>query len=275
MNSIIRFFLTIKESLYSPSFYASLQSRSLGSVIGYFILLSLVSAAVVLIFSGGTITQGVTELRSVFIEEGVASYPADLEITVKENIISSNKNGAYSVSWPTQAVEHPEHHHAHLVVVDTTSTFSLKKWEEADTVVLVNSDLVAYEDSKGFKLATASHLPPGTLTKAVVETYYQKFLPLIQWLPTLALIGIGLLMCISFFLFNGIFALLLAVPVLILAHNLKKSFTYADAYKTTLHAMTLGFFLLIAENIGIPHIPFVFSIITLAVVYANLTGKSR
>ena len=267
----MHFFETVKESLYSPSLYSSLPKRSLGASVKYFFLLSLLCAAILLLIDGNKIVKGVVIFRDVVITKLVSAYPEDLEITVKNGTITSNKQAEFQMPFPAgeNVTEKPER--TNVVVIDTNEKFTLEKWEKADTYVWVGNDLVAWVDNKGFKMAPASQLPEGALNRALIDTYYKMLLPFLAWLPAAALVGVGVVFFFNFIL-HFFWAFVLAVLVLIIAHNLKKKFSYGDAYKTTLHAMTIGFLLSILEQFGVPHVPFVFSVLTLVVAYASLSG---
>ncbi|MSU56430.1 MAG: DUF1189 domain-containing protein [Candidatus Taylorbacteria bacterium] len=267
----MHFFETVKESLYSPSLYASLPKRPLGASVKYFFLLSLLCTAVLLLVDGNKVMTDVAAFRDSFITKLVSAYPEDLEITVKNGAITSNKQGEFKIPFPVaeNTVEKPER--AYLVVINTDEKFTLEKWEKANTQIWVGNDLVAWVDSKGFKMGPASELPEGTLNQALIDKYYKMLLPFLAWLPAAALVGVGVVFFFNFIL-HFFWAFVLAVLVLIIAHNLKKKFSYGDAYKATLHAMTIGFLLSILEQFGVPHAPFVFSVLALVVAYASLSG---
>ena len=271
MNTLTRFFNTIKDSFYSPTFYAGMHGRSVGGAVGYFVLLSLICTLLAVAFEAGRVTDGVKTFRDEYVTGLIASYPQDLEITLKNGVISSNKQGEYAVPLAEALRGQDAERRANLVVVNTSEKFSVEKWQQADTRVWVGSDAIAFEDNKGLKVEPASKFPEGTLTRGKIDALYARIAPFIDNLPLIALLGVGVFF-FTVFVLNLLWALLLAVVVLIIAHNLRKPFTYADAYKTTVYAMTLGLLYLLLERFGLTHIPLVFSLIPWVVAFATLKG---
>src|SRR3989338_4396174 len=249
MNTLTRFFNTIKDSFYSPTFYAGMHGRSVGGAVGYFVLLSLICTLLAVAFEAGRVTDGVKTFRDEYVTGLIASYPQDLEITLKNGVISSNKQGEYAVPLAEALRGQDAERRANLVVVNTSEKFSVEKWQQADTRVWVGSDAIAFEDNKGLKVEPASKFPEGTLTRGKIDALYARIAPFIDNLPLIALLGVGVFF-FTVFVLNLLWALLLAVVVLIIAHNLRKPFTYADAYKTTVYAMTLGLLYLLLERFG-------------------------
>lgn len=276
MNFITRFFRTIKNSLYSPSFYKEVPTRPLSSAIGYFTVLSILCLAVIMCFEGPLTVKKVHEARELVVTHLVEGFPADLEVAVVKGKITSNVQGEMLFELPEgeysfgqkKEVGVPEH----FLTINTGIPVSLEAWQQADTSVLIASDGIAFDDRGSMKVLPASELPDMTINKAQVNKYYIQFQPFIEWIPAIAVLIVMLAYFMSLAA-NFLFAFLIAVLVLIVAHNTRRPLHYAGAYKITLHAMTLSLFWMIAEGLGAPAVPFLFTILTSIVALANLLGS--
>src|SRR5258706_10407827 len=93
----MKFFTKIKDSLYSPKFYAGIPKQSFKSVFGYFflliLLLTVVHTIVIFVRWGGVdVPQKATEK---FVTSAVNYFPDNLIITLKNGSVSTNVTEPY------------------------------------------------------------------------------------------------------------------------------------------------------------------------------------
>lgn len=266
----MNFFKNILNSLYSPSFYASIPQKTFGQAISYFLLLILLltvlkSASPIYNY----LSSGQKQVSN-FLNQAINFYPEELKIKIKNGKVSTNVQEPYFI--PLTLNLDRKTSSVNLAVIDTKTPFSTAQFNKYQTIAIawITSDSVVTRDDKGqiriYDLAQVSDL---TINKQLVDTLLTKITPWFKLITPLVVTGI----LFGFFLLNAlrlIYLLILAILVLLLTKIIKKPLSWRNSYKVGLYAMTLGFFVEIALGwFRLSGFPFMFTLITLLVVLVN------
>lgn len=264
----MNFLNDIKNSLYNPVFYASLQGRKLSSSFKYFFSLVAILAFIIAFVFG-------TEIAPFFSGENlrkfVSYYPQELTIAVKGGMISTNVTEPYIIK--NTAGTSGKNPKVNVVVIDTKNEFSRELFREYDTSVWVGRDfIVASKNQNQSELNDVSRMPDFTLNQekllgwvGIIDSYH--------WVLSVGLFVVLFLFFYGFFVLKLLWLAIMAGIILLLAKVKRVPLSYNNSYRTALHAATVPLVLLsffILSDIAAPFI-FFFSLILLAIAYANLS----
>lgn len=270
----MRFFQTIKNSIYSPEFYSQISQKSFGKSVGYFLLLVLILTAIKsLTLIGPLIFELPNQLQTI-IKETVNCYPEDLEIKISSGQVTTNVKEPYFID----SCEMAQDTNQPLLVIDTNTPFSKTQLDQYKTVAWLTKDSIVHKKSD---LETRSYslteIKDFKLNKAFVDSLSSMISPWLKFagpaVMFLAFIGIYLS-----YDFKLIYLLALTTVIWLLAKIFKKTLPYGQSYKLGLYAMTLGLIVellvsLTSNLTGFSGFPFMFTIITLGVVFINYFKK--
>lgn len=238
----MKIFTNIKNSIYNKEYYrSSVMTETFGQSIKYLVKLCLVIAIVgaliftiVVPFFGGKIKSE--------INSAVDSYPADLTITINNGEASINQPVPYIYKMPTEAnTADNKSNYENLVVIDTNQSFSMDKYKEYKTyVLLTKSEIVYPENNKdGLKIMALSTFGNVVINQDWLRTKVEvimKYLPVL--LPVLFIfIFIGLFLIN--FIGELIILLLYALITWLILHLKGIKTSYQRAYQVSIHAVTL------------------------------------
>lgn len=266
----MKFFQTIKNSIYSPQFYSQISQKSFGKSVGYFLLLVLILTAIKsLTLIGPLIFELPNQLQTV-IKETVNCYPEDLEIKISSGQVTTNVQEPYFID----SCEIESEANQPLLVIDTNTPFSKTQLDQYKTVAWLTKDSIVYKKSN---LETRSYslteIKDFKLNKTSVDSLSSMISPWLKFagpaLMFLAFIGIYLS-----YDFKLIYLLALAAVIWLLAKIFKKTLPYGQSYKLGLHAITLPFLVELVINFtskwtNFSGFPFMFTLIALGVIFFN------
>lgn len=267
----MNFLLTIRNSIYSPSFYATIPQKSFGSALGYFLLLSLFLTIIQSISPvWGFLTVGQKEVET-FVNQIEEAYPSELEVKIQNGKVSTNVQEPYFISLPQDKNRTTEDTTANLVVIDTKTPFSITQFNQYKAIAWVTKDSVFLKSDNNGQIRTIdlSKVSDMSIDKAFVVSLFEKFSPWLKLITPLAILGILLGV---YLLHTGrlVYLLFLAIVIWVLAKLLKRPLTYSGSYKVGLYAITLGFLIeLLSDFVHFSGFPFMFTLITLIVVSVN------
>jgi len=268
----MNFFKTIKNSIYSPSFYQQIPTRSFKSSLGYFLLLTLILTIVsTLTFLGTLLTDVPADIQEL-LQSTTNCYPDELEIKINKGQVTTNVAEPYFI--PLCLAYQTDKDYNNLVVIDTQTPFSSTQLNQYKTMTWLTKDALIYKKS-GLKVEAVdlSQVADFTLDKSTVNYWIGFISPWVKFIgPALTvLIIFGLYIFYSLKLINLLF---IALLIWLLAKILKKTLGYGQAYKLGLYGVTLG--LLVEILVGFTKqwtnfggFPFMFTLIILGVVFIN------
>jgi hypothetical protein len=245
-------FKKIWKSIYGPEFYADLANKGTGFSVGYYVkFILLVSIITMIVVSAVFIPLSRVFLSDNSINTFVAMYPADLNLNVKDGILSTNVVEPYKIALPSiKALDKNLSKIENFAVVDTkVSTISLESFKQYNTMVLLTKDSVVVMKDGGLQIIPFTPVKEElNINRQTITKFSYSVAPVFRklvWLtPIFVYVGsfiANLFMLVTFFIFA-----LLTWLILVL---LKKSGGYMHSYRVTIHAMTLG--MIISAFIGL------------------------
>jgi len=270
----VNFLRKIKNSIYSPGFYASIPQEKLGSAIGYFFLLILFVTIIQSISPVWSfLTVGQTEVKK-FVNEVKNIYPSELVIKIQKGKVSTNVQEPYFIPLPGNKNKSAADNF-NLVVIDTKTPFSVNQFNQYRTFAWVTEDSIFTKSDNQIKATDLSKASNITIDKTLVTSLINRFSPWVNLITPLAIIGI-LLGIYLFHVFRLVYLFFLAVLIWILTKLLKKPLSYGNSYKTGLYAITLGLFAEVFLGFfKFTGFTFMFTLISLAVVLVNKFSKTE
>jgi len=266
------FLKTIRNSIYSPSFYVSIPQKKLSSAMGYFFLLILlvtVVESISPIWSFSTVGQ--TEIKK-FVDKVKNFYPSELVVKIQKGKVSTNVPEPYYIPLPEYTGKTAQDA-SNLVVIDTKTPFSIDQFNQYKTIAWVTKDSVITKNEGKIQINDLSKVSNMTIDKTFVATIINKVSPWVNIIAPLAIAGI-LLGLYLLHIFRLVYLFFLALAIWLLTKLIKKPLSYGNSYKTGLYAMTLGFIVEIilgfTKQIGFV---FMFTIIALIIVLVNILSK--
>lgn len=266
----MRFFQTIKNSIYSPEFYSQISQKSFGKSVGYFLLLVLMLTAIKSLTLIGPLIFELPGQLQTMIKEGVNCYPEDLEIKISSGQVTTNVKNPYFID----SCEMAQDNNQPLLVIDTSTSFSKTQLDQYEATVWLTKDSIVYKKSD---LETRSYslteIKDFKLNKDSLNSLSDMISPWLKFLgPALMFLAfIGIYLSYDFKL---IYLLALAAVIWLLAKLFKKTLPYGQSYKLGLYAITLGLIVellvsLTSRLTGFSGFPFMFTVITLGIVFIN------
>lgn len=273
----------VKDQVYRPAFFVE-QSFTLKQGLKFYAgLIGVLVIAQIVIALPGTV-RFVHEILSERWDHEVANvtvlFPEELELTVKQGVVSTNVSEPYTIpipiEWRTTEADMPEN----LLVIDTTRTISTSDFTRHDTWFILG------EQSAGFYNAEKSEYRIYDLTRllgretfTVDESTYSNFVAQAShYLKLTILIGLCLMPIILYgWYFVGylVYLILGAVVVLLVARYREYTLSYGRAYLTGLFLLPLplGYHLLLSL-FGVMGMPFAFTLVLTIATLVNFPKKS-
>lgn len=266
---MIDFLQTIKNSIYSPTFYTTVPSKSFKESISYFLLIILLLTTIRLIALIGPLLIDTPIQVQGFVQDLKDCFPKDLEIKITNGQTSLNTKEPYFLSCDSLGKDEK------LIVIDTKTPYSSTKFDEYGAVVWITKSAVVYKENefetKSYSLAQIKDFK---LNKEVLNSYYNIFSPWLKFVgPILLLLSfIGIFLGYNFRL---IYLIFFAALLWALSKIFKQALSFGQSYKVGLYAVTLGFIIdliagLTSRWTNFHGFPFLFTLITLGVVILNL-----
>lgn len=287
-NGPMNFFKTIPAAIYSPGFYKTIPKKRFRGVLGYFLLLVFLAAMVQTIISAGPIASSFKEGVQKFAYSMVDTYPPELIITIEDGEVSTNVEEPYFLPLPElsgtdeywRQTQGESGTFENLLVIDTKTSYSSVQMNGYDTVAWLTRDSLFMREGQGeINVVDLSDIQEFTLDREMIDSFVAKAAPYLKYLGPIVIAGVFLIAYTSYSV-RLVYALFFAVVLLILSRMLKLHWSYGQAYKVSLYAMTAGIIVSVTLDITSPFhqfsgFPFMLSLITLGVVFANVRQRSQ
>ncbi len=272
------FFLEIRSSIWDPAFYRSLGDRPTKNAIRYFAKLSVLIALVSSIWVLFIIVPAVRSFTDTALDAVLEAYPKNATFEIKNGVLSARPSVPYKIVAEDAKTKETlaQLGYEYSAVIDATrATFSEDLFTSYKSPVVITQNTIAMKGNNGkIELMPIQGIPNVTITKDVVEEYGQKAADFLKNLSPLfaplAFIGFFVTTFLQTLLYMFIGALIVRLTL----HLMGMPSTYWKSYAMGLHAATLPVILtLIAPVLGLPSVPFMFSLILVIVVYINFSQK--
>ncbi|HSA84531.1 MAG TPA: DUF1189 family protein [Patescibacteria group bacterium] len=268
----MNFFEKIAASIYSPKFYQHILQDSTKSAIGFFTLFVLVltiAQTIILFFFHGFINfQGTVKTE---VNRLVQSYPDDLIVTITNGIVTTNVQEPYVIPLPNTTMYEAETK-TNLIVIDTKTPFSATDFKKYNSYVWLTKDALFIADDTDIRSLDLTEVGNLTINQSLLSSLYKTFSPWLNIITPILTVFMLLGIFIGYFL-RLVYLFLLALLIMLLTKLMKKSVSYGQAYRVGIYAMTPAFlFDLLLLFVPSLHFPFLFSIVTLGIVFINFLG---
>jgi len=277
MDTFKNFFLHIKQSVYSPSFYEELLrsplTHSFRYFIGFAVLLALLVMVVAGIFYMPSLKAFMAELRPSVVQ----GFPTELVIEIKDGKASVNVAEPYFVSMPGQLASFFKKADTDalpsLIVIDTKTDFSFTQFNTYRTLAWLTKDSIVYqEEGGGLKIIPLHSQTNERIDKQTIVLVMDKIAPYFNFVAPVFLFAVfgGTIFVMGL---NLLYLFLGALFIYVLARVRQVHISYKKAYQWGMHAMTLPLvveLLLIALGFKAP---FLFTALMLFVIWFNLPPR--
>lgn len=271
-------FKKMGKSIYGPELYQDLKTVSTGSALKYYFKLALILSAVSGVILGFILVANVkTYLTEEAVSGIVSVYPAELNLKIANGEFSTNVKEPYFIpmpkDWQVSQASSSDDKIENLAVIDTSvDKFSSNILAENKTALFITKNsILSYEDGS-LKVTSFSGQKnlKYELNREGISWMVNKVMPMIRPLvyliPVFVFVGI-----FSTYTFGLLPLFLLALLVWLVLITKKQDNGYMQAYRVTLHAVTLVYILQLIISLVSGNINWFWTtLITILVVIVNI-----
>ena len=278
------FFLTIRDSIYSPSHYAAVLTSSSGRAVGYFFLLIALLSGIHAIYLGVTQFSGLGSDIEEGIDQVMAGYPPGATVRISDGEVTTNLQQPYYLGVRTCRQPYSllgvgtadVEGKSNLLVIDTATPFSREQFVSFDTHFWLTSDAVVV-DSDG---EITPYPLDGVEGFTVDEEGVRKVADtgkLIAQFVTPVLTGLVFMGMVIGGTLRLVYLLLAALLIRLAATVMGVSLSYGQAYRVGIYAMTGAFLVELVLTLTSSVQPFrsflfMFTLVTVGIAALNLAG---
>ncbi len=255
MNKLKTFYNSFIKSISSPAYYRDIVKAPISFSLKYVFLLSYVFMFIFIATAAiymATLLPKLPEFVSTAKTRLDEFYPVDLIITIKDGIVTTNKEEPVFLNIPEVTDEDIKH----VVTIDTKA--QVEDYYDYDTFFLVTDDSVVYpeSDNKTYSVSSIKELQEDVEITKIDRNVYEEFLvvayssldTIVQLAP---FILIGVVLIVPFiasvfeFIRNIIIVAILSVITFVFALLLKINLPYLKIFQMGLHAVTIPLILML------------------------------
>ena len=281
------------KSLTKPEYYEDVVTAKFSFSLKYLYALLFFSYLLLGMKTAVSVTVSIPKIPN-FIEDAkkVLSniYPEELVLTIQDKKISTNVVEPYFIAIPRE-MGIPKGEARYLLAIDTSAVIT--DFEKYQSFFLLSKEFVAMKDNNsGYKVQPLDEIlkdvPDGTKIKKTDFNYLmEKIYPYFNYLYPFAYIAVALLLTLwplfmaGFNLLGKLIMLAVySLPLIILAKLLKRSLTYKNVYRMSMHGLTVSVLIstfLALINFNLPYISllaFLLWMIIVVLKQEHVTSKS-
>lgn len=178
-----KFLDTVFKSIWSPHFYETIPSKSLGMSIKYMSKLLLLTSFLSAIVLSAVVTPFSREFNFRVADFLKNKYPADLEISVKDGLIETNSSKVYVLDFPKEIFGevtdfiHRDTGLSNFLVLDAVSPLEdLSNIEKMNSLIFLTKDRAVFKDGNNGKMTVQSlkEFPNILINKQIVDSYSDR-----------------------------------------------------------------------------------------------------
>jgi hypothetical protein len=276
-----RFFSVFKKSLTSPAYYVDILKAPFSFSLKYLLVYFFFYAVIGTTFLGITTVPSLSQFLTALPKRIEAIYPPELEIVVKNGIVSTNVNEPYAL--PLQTVEKAFTDKVlglstvapvvNLLVIDTKG--SVENFSNYQTMILLTQKNIAVVDKDNvLKMYSIDPTLTTTINRALVSTWVQAITPYLHYFTPLAIAAIFLSLLLFVPGFYQLYLLFFAFLLWLFSKAMKSSLSYSKSFQLSMHLVTITATLFgILKMVGISaNIPLLQTFILLVFSYFVLTA---
>ncbi|TSC81824.1 MAG: Uncharacterized protein G01um101420_828 [Parcubacteria group bacterium Gr01-1014_20] len=265
-----------KNSVYSPEFYRSLESKPISFSVKYFFKLALVFVIVLTTIISFELIPRVNFFLNKLGPELLSSIPEDVEVKITGGRATSNLVEPFSIPMPpsflsTQeelGIEIP----TNLLVVNTQSPFESDKFDSYDTLLLLASDTFVRGEENEIQVIKLDSLGDQTITKPFLASLLNKVPVFLKWLSPIVIV-VMFLGIFAVFMVNLAYALAVAFVIFIFGKIKKVPIRFKKSYQFAIHAISLPILISFAGYLFFPKVGsnvFLFIILSGLIAWVNI-----
>lgn len=269
------FFRTVVDSINSQEFYKTVPKQSFWKALRYFLTLSFFLVLIQSLYLIKPFLIDFNKQVKSYIGQAVNYFPLTLSVSIKNGHVTTNMPEPYFIKFPLNTVSENSDNYQNLIVIDTKTSYSADQFASYDSAIWLTSDSIFIKSEEGVKTVDLSKVDSFTLDRNFVDMLVGKITPFLGFFgPTIFLfMFLGIYLS---FTSRIIYLLVLTLVLLLIAKSRKWPYSYGAFYKIGMYGMTLGLIIdtVIAKTqkmTGFSGFPFLFSLITLGVIYFNLS----
>lgn len=268
----------IRDSIYGPAYYQGLLAKPFSYSLKYFFTLAILIA---LITSVSFLVSAVPAVQSFLANVGtkiLEYYPEELEIAIKNGVVSTNIQEPYFVKLPQEFRNSIEKGSGisqgteNLFVIDTKTPFTVDQFKNYRTLLLITKDSIVHSDGGGkITIQSLAKIDNFTINKIKMTYFLNRAEPYFKFIYPIIAVA-------SFFLFlagiclNLSYLLFIALLIWLIARIKKIKIGYGKSFQLGLHLVTAAIAInsllfLIAPQV---RIPFLFTAIVLIAAIVNI-----
>ena len=260
MKKISTFFYIFKNTFSSLSYYKDVIKAPFSFSLKFFILYFFFYALVGTIVSYSRLSKGIDFLQSDLINKVQEIYPSNLEIKIKDGIVSANTPQPYILSLEkvNQSFSQPINTKTPLVnlfVIDTNG--SVENFSKYKTAALLTRNYFVLYRTNRLNVYSFEKIQDLTINKSFISSAVLSISPFLLLIKPIVL----LIIFLSFFVFVPAYELLyllfFAFVLFIISRLIKASLSYGKLYQIGLHLIVVsstifGFLYLINIRLSLP-----------------------
>ncbi len=267
-------FRVIRSSLFDPAFYARMRTQPLTQAIRTFAILGLAGFGIIMVFAYVAV---VPIAHSGLPDAVAAAYPSDLIVTVARVELSINQPQPYYIKNTLpffSGKDAPEN----LVIFDGTDQLS-GDLKANSTFAIIRKDGAITQGNNGQDqyMSFSAYQSTTTIDQSkfvgLVDQVKPYFAPAIIFGCALLFLFIAVIAGMLWVVFHGIYVLIPALIIFLVAMLQKKTLKYSEAYMIGLYASippAILFFLFSLLRLSVP-VPFTYTITLLLIAFINLS----
>ncbi len=273
------FFLTIRDSIYSPSHYAAVLTSSSGKAVGYFFLLIALLSGIHAIYLGVTQFSGLGSDIEEGIDQVMAGYPPGATVHINDGeVTTTNLQQPYylgvEAGYPPQEADVEEK--SNLLVIDTATPFSREQFVSFDTHFWLMSNAVVVESDGEITPYPLDGVEGFTVNEEGVRKVADTGKLITKFVTPVLTVLVFMGMVIGGAL-RLVYLLLAALLIRLAATVMGVSLSYGQAYRVGIYAMTGAFLVELVLTLTSSVQPFrsflfMFTLVTVGIAALNLAG---
>ncbi len=267
---------TFKNSVYSPKFYRSLESKPLSFSVKYFFKLALVFVIVLTTITSFELIPRINFFLNNLGPELLSSIPENVEVKITDGKATSNLVEPFSIPMPPSFLSTQEELEIkipkNLLVINTQSPFESDKFESYDTLLLLASDTFVRGEEDEIQVIKLDSLGDQTITKPFLASLLNKIPVFLKWLSPIVIV-ILFLAIFAGFLVNLGYALAAAFIIFIFGKVKKIPIRFKKSYQLGLHAVSLPILISFVGHLFFPQVSlnvFLFIILSGLIAWVNI-----
>ena len=287
MNYFKVFFYVWRNSFSSSEYYKDVIKAPFSFSLKFFIFFCFQLSIITTIFLGVKIFNPLNDFINRFPSTLGKVYPAELEIRIRNGVVTTNVNEPYfiSVDQLERGIKEMEDVKGlksdeikNILVIDTNA--SVDDMKRYQTYALLSRNYISYyKDDGRIEIVPLEEVKNFTLNQNFVRNQLNKFIPLLNLVPVF-LLPFLLIGSFLFFVFGQLFYFLFVALALFLGAKLiSYPISFLKSYQIDLHLATIitPFFLLLSVlniNIQFPFLRLIIFTLIGLYILNNIKGSA-